>query len=194
MAAHSTGKCIKSAFPNEQIWISMGGKKVTGSLRPKPEDFWGQSTAKKFFHKKGTISSAHFDSVWWLGYKRAIFKYPKTFQTFITKQVSGWCSCKLSCWEENMINKCPQCRCNGKTSKHLTRCTDPGHVLWLHNLIKAIMDVLNKANVTLELADIIETYLLHQGHQTMEDCKSNSKYVRLSTDINNLGWDCFVEG
>jgi hypothetical protein len=25
MAAHSTGKCIKSAFPNEQIWISMGG-------------------------------------------------------------------------------------------------------------------------------------------------------------------------
>ncbi len=25
MAAHSTGKCIKSAFLNEQIWISMGG-------------------------------------------------------------------------------------------------------------------------------------------------------------------------
>jgi hypothetical protein len=25
MAAHSTGKCIKSAFQNEQFWISMGG-------------------------------------------------------------------------------------------------------------------------------------------------------------------------
>ncbi len=57
------------------------------------------------------------------------------------------------------------------------------------------MDVLNKAKVTLELADIIETNLLHQGRWTMEDCvKSNSKYVRLPTDIDNLGWDCFVEG
>jgi hypothetical protein len=27
MEAHSTGKCIKSAFPNEQIWISMGGER-----------------------------------------------------------------------------------------------------------------------------------------------------------------------
>ncbi len=26
-AAHSTGKCIESAFPNEQIWISIGGKR-----------------------------------------------------------------------------------------------------------------------------------------------------------------------
>ncbi len=29
----------------------------------------------------------------------------------------------------------------------------------------------------------------------MEDCvKLNSKYVHLFTNINNLGWDCFVEG
>jgi hypothetical protein len=62
-------------------------------------------------------------------------------------------------------------------------------------LVEAIMDVLNKANVTLDLADMIETFLLHQGRQTMEDCiKLNSKYVCLSTDINNLGWDSFVEG
>ncbi len=84
---------------------------------------------------------------------------------------------------------------NHKTSKHLTICTDPGHILQLHNSIKAIMDVLNKANVTSELADIIETYLLLQGCRTMEDCiKPNLKYVRLSANIDNLGWDCFVEG
>jgi hypothetical protein len=40
-------------------------------LRSKLEEFWGQFTAKKFFHKKGIVSSAHFDSVWWLGYKQA---------------------------------------------------------------------------------------------------------------------------
>jgi hypothetical protein len=84
---------------------------------------------------------------------------------------------------------------NHKTSKHLTRCTDPGCVLQLHKSIKAIMDVLNNANVTSELADIIETYLLNQGQQTMEDCiKPNSKYFHLSANIDNIGWDCFVEG
>jgi hypothetical protein len=139
-AAHCTGECIESAFPNEQIWISMGGKKVTGSLRTKLEEFWGQSTTKQFLHKKGIVSSAHFDSVWWLGYEQAISKHPKPFCIFITKQVSRWCGCnsKLLLWEVNIINKCPQCGCNHKTSKHLTRCADPGHVLQLHNSIKTI--------------------------------------------------------
>ncbi len=196
-AAHSTGECIESAFPNEQIWISMGGKKVKGFLWSKLEEFWGRSTAKKVFHKKGIVSSAHFDSVWWLWYKRAISNYPKTFCTFITKQVSGWygCNSKLLLWEENIINKCPQCGCNHETSKHLTRCTDPSCVLQLRHSIKTIMDVLNNANVTSKLADIIETYLLNQGHQTMEDCiKPNSKYLHLFVNIDSLGWDCFVEG
>ncbi len=35
MVAHSTGECIKSAFPNEQIWISMGGERW--------QDPWGPS-------------------------------------------------------------------------------------------------------------------------------------------------------
>jgi hypothetical protein len=127
-AAHSTGKFIDSSFPNEQLWITMGGKNVTGSLRNELEDFWGGSTAKIFFHKKGIVPSAHFDSIWWLGYERAISGYPKTFRTFITKQVSGWCSCnsKLSLLEETIFNSCPQCGCNPETSKHLTRCTDSG--------------------------------------------------------------------
>jgi hypothetical protein len=63
-AAHSTGKFINSSFPNEQLWITMGEKKVTGSLRNELEDFWGRSTAKKNFHKKGIVPTAHFNSVW----------------------------------------------------------------------------------------------------------------------------------
>jgi hypothetical protein len=57
------------------------------------------------------------------------------------------------------------------------------------------MDVINNANIASKLADIIETYLLNQGQQTMEDCvKPNSKYLHLSVNIGNLGWDCIVEG
>jgi hypothetical protein len=120
-AAHSTGKFINSSFPNEHLWITMGGKKVTGSLRNELDDFWGRFTAKKIFHEKGIVPSAHFDSVWWLGYEQAISGYPKTFRTFITKKVSGWCGCnsKLLLWEETVINKCPQCGCYPETSNAL---------------------------------------------------------------------------
>jgi hypothetical protein len=57
------------------------------------------------------------------------------------------------------------------------------------------MDVMNNANVTSELADMIETYLLNQGWQTMAECtKPTSTYLHLAISINKLGWDCFVEG
>jgi hypothetical protein len=143
----------------------LGGRKVIGSLREELEEFWGRSTAKRFFHKKGIVSLFHFDSIWWLGYDRAMSGYPKLFRTFTTKQVSGWCGCnsKLSLWKETVINRCPQCGCKNETSKHLTRCTDPGRLLQLHSSIETIMDVLDSSNVAPALADMIETNLLNQG-------------------------------
>ncbi len=92
-AGHCTGQYIESSFLNEHIWITLGGRKAIGPLRSELEEFWGQSTAKRFFHKEGIVSSSHFDSIWWSGYGRAISEYPKSFPTFITKQVSGWCGC-----------------------------------------------------------------------------------------------------
>jgi hypothetical protein len=53
MAAHSTGKCIKSPFSNEQIWISMGGERWWVPWGPNWEEFCGWSTVKKYLHKKG---------------------------------------------------------------------------------------------------------------------------------------------
>jgi hypothetical protein len=71
-AGHCTGQYIKSSFLNEQIWITLGGRNAIGPLQAELEEFWGQSTAKRFFHKKGIVSSSHFDSIWWSGYSRAI--------------------------------------------------------------------------------------------------------------------------
>jgi hypothetical protein len=57
------------------------------------------------------------------------------------------------------------------------------------------MDILNNTNVASKLAEMIESYLLNQGWQTMEECtRPDSTYLHLSISINNLGWDCFVEG
>ena len=100
-----------------------GWQEKIASSRAKLEEFWGQSTAKKFFNEKRIVLAAHFDSVWWLEYEKAMAGYPKTFHTFVTKQVSGWCSCnsKLSLsWEKGVDSKYPQCGCKHKNSKHLT--------------------------------------------------------------------------
>jgi len=61
--------------------------------------------------------------------------------------------------------------------------------------IEGIMDILNDANVDQKLFDIIEAYLLAQGRCTMKDCiPSLSPYNHVAIVIDNLGWDCFVEG
>jgi hypothetical protein len=57
------------------------------------------------------------------------------------------------------------------------------------------MDVLDDANVVFKLTKMIKTYLLNQGRQTMGDCTHpNSIFSSIFVDIDNLGWDCFVEG
>jgi hypothetical protein len=57
------------------------------------------------------------------------------------------------------------------------------------------MDILDSANVNPALADMIETYLLNQGPRTMADCtQQSSNFWHLAISIDNLGWDCFLEG
>ncbi len=51
-SAHYTREFIEGTFPNEQIWITMGEKKATGPLRLELEEYWGRSSARKFFTKK----------------------------------------------------------------------------------------------------------------------------------------------
>jgi hypothetical protein len=41
--------------------------------------------AKKFFHAKKIVLAAHFESIWWLGYKKATAGHPKTFCTIVAK-------------------------------------------------------------------------------------------------------------
>ncbi len=50
----------------------MGGKKITGSPRAELKEFWGRSSAKKFFHEKKIVMATHFNSIWWDGYEKAM--------------------------------------------------------------------------------------------------------------------------
>jgi hypothetical protein len=42
---------------------------------------------------------------------------------------------------------------------------------------------------------MIEKYFLNQGQCSMVDCTPPAlRFMTISADIDNLGWDCFVEG
>jgi hypothetical protein len=58
--AHCTGKFIGGTFWYKQIWVTMGGKKVTGPRCLESEEFWGRSAARRFCNKKGIVLSAQF--------------------------------------------------------------------------------------------------------------------------------------
>jgi hypothetical protein len=51
-SAHYTGEFIEGTFPNEQICITMGEKKATGSLCLELEEYRGRLSARNFFHAK----------------------------------------------------------------------------------------------------------------------------------------------
>jgi hypothetical protein len=62
--------------------------------------------------------------------KMAMDSYPKMFQIFVAKQVSGWCgsNSKQSLWDNSINNICLKCRAMNETSKHMTRYQNHGRV------------------------------------------------------------------
>ncbi len=55
MAAHSIGKCIKSAFPNEQIWICMGGERWRVPCDPSWRNSGAGPPLKSFSTKRNCL-------------------------------------------------------------------------------------------------------------------------------------------
>ncbi len=102
----------------------------------------------------------------------AMDSYPKMFRIFIAKQVSGWCgtNSKRSLWDTCINNICLNCGMINKTSKHMIRCKDHGHIALLQETIDEVLSNLEKANAAILLIEIVEMYLLSQGLQTMESC------------------------
>jgi hypothetical protein len=134
LAAHTSDQFFDGVFPLEDFQIHTNGRKLTGPTKESLKEHWGRVEAKRFFDVKGIVQSSEFDSIWWSGLQQAMASYPKMFQIFISKQVSGWCgsNSKLSLWDSNVDNTCPNCGMVNETSKHMTRCTHEGRVTLLH--------------------------------------------------------------
>ncbi len=130
-AAHCTGEFFEGTFPNKQIWITMGGKKVTGSLRADLEEFWGHSMVKRVFHEKGIVpvvnfwfSVVHFDSVWWSDTnapspatsRRSVHSSPSMFLAGVAATPSSYFGKKTSSINVHSVDV------NMRIWKNLTRC------------------------------------------------------------------------
>jgi hypothetical protein len=129
--------------------------------------------------------------------KKVMASYPRMFQIFIMKQVSGWCGSnnKRSLWDTSISNICPNCGLVREPSKHMTQCKQVGHVQLFCESTQEVLTCLKNVNVDPILIDIIESYLHGQGMVTMESCVPlQSSNLQISQSQDWLGWDCFVEG
>ncbi len=197
LATHTSNQYFDGAFPLEDFQVHTDRQKLTGQTKTSLEEHWGRAKAKRFFDVKGIVRSSKFNSIWWAGLHWAIASYPKMFQIFISKQVSGWCgsNSKLLLWDSNVNNICPNCGIINETTKHMTRCTHEGWVTLFRESVQEVTECLEEANTEPVLITMIEEYLLAQGSQTMESCITTGRqYILLAQTQDLLGWDCFMEG
>ncbi len=165
LATHASNQYFNGAFPLEDFQVHTDGRKLTGPTKTSLEEHWGRAKAKRFFDVKGIVWSSEFNAIWWAGLHRAIASYPQMFRIFISKQVSGWCgsNSKLSLWDSNVDNICPNCGIINETSKHMTRCTHDSRVTLFRESVEEVTECLEEANAEPVLITMIEEYLLAQG-------------------------------
>ena len=59
-----TQEFINSLFPFEQVRVTLDGRKVTGSPRRAFDRYWGERTARDFYHSKHLVNRHEFHLVW----------------------------------------------------------------------------------------------------------------------------------
>ena len=153
------------------------------------------------------IQWAAYDRVYWDGVEQAMKSFPRLFQNWVTKQVSGMCGCTSARahWVKDLVDKCPSCGRKGDSSTHVTRCEDPARIVTFHRSIDALAVWMEEAETEPNLKTMITTYLKGMDRRTMRGVVDTMKVRlpgyftkdRLNTIAkvqDKLGWDCMLEG
>ena len=85
------------------------------------------------------IPWAEYNIIYWAGMEHAMKTFPRLFQKWVTKQVSGMCGSTSARAHrvKDVVDKCPSCGKPGNTSTHVTRCEDRARVITFGNLVEA---------------------------------------------------------
>ena len=189
---------IESALPFEHITVSCGGRKMTGSPRKAFEAYWGEATARQFYHDKRLVSKYDFHLVWWDGAGTAMNDFPKMFRTYVTKNTSKFCGTnrQLSRWDPSVKNICLSCGKDDEPSEHITLCQDEGRVGMWRRSIGELTRWMSSTTTDISLMEMVEAYLLAQGTKTMSECVQvcSPSHQLLAEVHDKLGWQNFVAG
>ena len=110
-------------------------QKVVGSIADNLSKWRGRRMCMNLFANRKRMGSkipwAVYDSIYWEGMEHVMKTLPQLFRNWVTKQVSGMCSCTLARahWVKDVVDKCLSCGKPGDTSTHVTRCDDLARVI-----------------------------------------------------------------
>ena len=198
MAAVDCDRFIEPHFPFEQMRVVVDGEKVTGPVRAAVELSWGTKAARELYHEKDILHRDDFDLVDWDGVSRALPRFPKMFQVFVTKQTSKFCGTnrQLSRIDPTVQNVCPSCGQRDESSKHITRCADEGRVECWTRSVREIARWIGETTHNLYLSDMVQSYLLARDSACMVEFAPiwDEDLLRLAEEHDRIGWDNFVEG
>ena len=190
-------KYIKGVLPFDDVRLSVGAKRVTGSPTEAIVNFWGSKVARDLFHSRKIIHRRVFNMVYWDGVEAAMKEFPELFRVWVTKQVSHFCGTnrQLSKIDPTVENVCPSCGGRNETTSHITRCPEEGRTVMFRKSVAEIVDWLEQRKTDESLTKLIEQYLLGRGKRSMRSVVgADRRFLTLARIHDSLGWDNFVEG
>ena len=188
---------IDSIFPNEDIVAMVDDQKITGLASDQIARHWGHGVAREHFVSKGIIPADLFDSVYWDGVERVMATSPEMFSVWASKQTSGTCGVNhmLKNFQVGVVDACPNCGSSPERTSHIYSCQDPHRTSLFHESVTSLAQWLAAQRTDHELLMLITQYLRARGRRTMTSlCSPFSRYRRLATIQDGLGFDNFLEG
>lgn len=192
-----SGDFIARNFLDEDLVVSVGGDKISGTTTPAISHHWGNKVPRQHYDKQGIVPWDLYYSVYWDGVEKVMKKISEMFSVWVIKQVSGFCGTNhmLNVIYGNMVDICPNCGYSPKKSTHIPCCRDDGRTTMFHKSAEGLVSWMEQQQTDGELVLLIRSYLLSRGRRSMLSlCHPNSPYSQLASLHNELSYGNFLEG
>ena len=152
--------------------------------------------------RKACVKKADFDFIDFDSLDGAMTMWPQMFSVFYTKHITGCCQVNHF---KNVILKgaisvaCPCCQHRDEMTAHVLLCENTTRKKLYHESLTKLEAWMKKRETNPRLISMITSYLRGRSTRTMTSYhegreSSRSRYHRLATHVDRLGWQNFTEG
>lgn len=159
-AGDDEGEFIDQFFPNEDLVILGGDRKVSGQLAPIIALHWGQ--ARVHYNNADIIPHELFDAVDWDNLEKVMKPRPEMWSVWVTKHISNFCGTNhmLQNIYRDVANRCSSCGCTlKKKAIHIVHCHNLVRMTAYYSSVDKLQDWMKKEQTCLELAFLIKCCL-----------------------------------